>query len=103
MTKKYVVEFSEAQINVLSNFLQLLVVAGLKIHGEGNAIPTIAQLDEVWKVIVRTRLSPTLEQLNFHEWWIEYTKTNSDWPIGGDVWMATFAAWQYAEIRAKQR
>lgn len=49
-----------------------------------------------------------LEILNFHEWWSRYNEERNKhnctpFEIGGDTWMAAFAAWQYAEIVAKQK
>lgn len=35
---------------------------------------------------------------NFHEWWAEYSKSHPTYPLGGDIWMAAFAAWQYSEL-----
>ena len=43
-----------------------------------------------------------LEPLNFHEWGSKYNETHNH-PIGGKEWMASFAAWQYAEIMTKQK
>jgi hypothetical protein len=43
-----------------------------------------------------------LEATNFHDWWLAYNETHN-FPIGGEVWMASFAAWQYSEILTKQK
>lgn len=54
---KHIVEFNDSQIKILSNFLQLLVVAGLEVNGTGDAIPTKDQLKDVWQTIVKSMLS----------------------------------------------
>lgn len=51
-----------------------------------------------------------LEDINFHEWFAKYNENREvapiprePIPIGGDTWLAAFAAWQYSEILSKQK
>lgn len=47
-----------------------------------------------------------LEDINFHEWFAKYNDglpSREPIPIGGQAWMAAFAAWQYSELLTKQK
>jgi hypothetical protein len=53
--KEITVTFPEAQFHTLGNLLQLICVAGLEFHGQGNAIPTKDALKEIWDTMLRAQ------------------------------------------------
>lgn len=59
MTKEFTVSFPQDQFNTLANLLQLIVVAGLRFHGEGNAIPTVEDLKPIWRTLISARIGDT--------------------------------------------
>lgn len=58
MTRNIIVSFPEAQFHTLANLLQLICVAGLKMDGTGDAIPTNEQLHEVWNTMLGAVFNP---------------------------------------------
>lgn len=57
MAKEFTITFPQEQFTTLSNLLQLMVVAGLRLHGTGNALPTIEELSAVWRTIITATIS----------------------------------------------
>jgi len=49
--KEFTVTFPQTEFNTISNLLQLICVAGLRLNGTGNAIPTDEQLHAVWRIL----------------------------------------------------
>lgn len=55
--KEYAVMFPHDQFHTLVNLMQLICVADMTFHATGNAVPTRAQLDPVWKTLLAAAFS----------------------------------------------
>lgn len=69
MAKEYVVTFQDKDFHTLTNMLQLIVVGGMRFHAEGSAVPTVEQLNPIWKLLVKSAFAaheapPNIEKLN---------------------------------------
>ena len=74
MTATKTVKFPEDQFHTLCNLFQLMAVAGLKLYGTGNALPSDEKINDVWITLRDAALakdpdkiiSPELEFLRFY-------------------------------------